>query len=221
MVQKANFPTFMGNSLVILAASHRATQIAALRSALSQRKPKSQESCHAVSPNRTQRSFKSPHRRNSSKWSQIAKKNSPEKHPNFFVFQKTAVKMKTKTGLGKVRGTKSHFTYPCKNHIKTCQKTQKWFFTFLVSFHQITVKTKQICNKNTHLRNALWNEILSKPCENSMVCGIHLFANALPKPFGEQHCPKTQHAKASASKRACVPRKVPACLKMSLPAPKL
>ena len=129
--------------------------------------------------------------------------------------------MKTKTGLGKVRGTKSHFTDPCKNHIKACRKTKKWFFTFLVAFHQITVKTKQICNKNTRLRKALWNEIVSKPYENSMVCGIHLFANALPKPFGEQHRPKTQYAKVSVPKRACVPRNVPACLKMSLPARKL
>ena len=108
--------------LMILAISHRATQIAALRSALSQRKPKSQETCHAVSPNRTQRSFKSPHRRNSSKWSQIAKKNSPKKHTDFIVFNKAAVKMKTKSGLGKDRGTKLHFTDPCKNHIKAYQK---------------------------------------------------------------------------------------------------
>ena len=97
------------------------------------------------------------------------------------------------------------------------------FFTLLDSFHQITgtVKSKQICNKNTHLRNALRNAILSKPCEKLMVCGIHLFANAFPKPFGDQLCPKTQHAKVSVPKRACVPRNVPACLKMSLPAPKL
>ena len=68
---------------------------------------------------------------------------------------------------------------------------------------------------------ALWNEILSNPCENSMACGIHLFANAFPKPFGNQLCPKMQHANVSAPKRACVPRNVPACLKMLLPAPKL
>ena len=129
--------------------------------------------------------------------------------------------MKTKSGLGEVRGTKSHFTDPCKNQIKACRKASKSFFTCLDSFHQIIVKSKQICNKNTHLRNALWNGILSKPCENSMVCGIHLFANAFPKPFGDQLRPKTQHAKVSALKRACVPRNVPACLKMSLPHPKL
>ena len=95
------------------------------------------------------------------------------------------------------------------------------FFTISDSFHQITVKIKQICNKNTHLRNALWNGILSKPGENSMVCGIHLFANAFPKPFGDQLRPKKQHANVSAPKRASVPRNVPACLKMVLPAPKL
>ena len=129
--------------------------------------------------------------------------------------------MKTKSGLGKDRGTKSHFTDPRKNHIKAYQKASTSFFAFLGPFHQITVKTKQICNKNTHLRKAHWTETVSEPCENSMVCGIHLFANALPKPCGEQHRPKTQHAKASAQIRACVPRNVPACLKMSLPAPKL
>ena len=159
--------------------------------------------------------------RNSSKWSQIAKKNSPKKPTDFIVFQKTAVKMKTKTGLGKVRGTKSHFTDPCKNHIKAYRKASTSFFTFLDSFHEIIVKIKRICNKNTHLINALWNDFFSKPCENPMVCGIHLFANALLKPFGEEHSRKTQHAKASAPKRACVPRNVPACLKMSLPVPKL
>ena len=85
----------------------------------------------------------------------------------------------------------------------------------------MTVKNKQICNKNTHLRNALWNEILSKPYENSMVYGIYLFTNAFPQPFGDQLCPKTQHAKVSVPQRACVPRNVPACLKLSLPALKL
>ena len=135
-----NLVLSLSSELKTLAVSHRATQIAALRSAVSQRKPKSQETCHAVSPNRTQRSFKSPHRRNSSKWSQIAKKNSPEKHPDFIVFQKTAVKMKTKTGLGKVHGTKSHFTDPCKNHIKAYQKASRSFFAFLGPFHQITGK---------------------------------------------------------------------------------
>ena len=84
------------DSEFVLAISHRATQIAALRSALSQRKPKSQESCHAVSPNRTQRSFKSPHRRNSSKWSQIAKKNSPEKTYRFYRFSKNNCKNEDK-----------------------------------------------------------------------------------------------------------------------------
>ena len=54
-----------------------------------------------------------------------------------------------------------------------------------------------------------------------MVCGIHLFANAFPKPFGDQLHPKTQHANVSAPKRGSVPRNVPACLKMVLPAPKL
>ena len=146
-----------------LAISHCASQIAAMRIAVSHRKPKSQETCHAVSPNRTQRSFKSPHRRNSSKWSQIAKKNGPKKHTDFIIFQKTAVKMKTKSGLGKVRGTKSHFTDPCKNHIKACRKASKSFFTFLDSFHQITVKSKQICNKNTHLRNALCKIEIKNP----------------------------------------------------------
>ena len=45
--------------------------------------------------------------------------------------------------------------------------------------------------------------------------------NAFPKPSGDQLCSKTQHAKVSVPQRACVPRNVPACLKMSLPAPKL
>ena len=125
-----------------LAASHCATQIAALQSALSQRKPKSQESCHAVSPNRTQRSFKSPHRRIFSKWSQIAKKNGPQKHTDFIVFQKVAVKMKTKTGLEKVRDTKSHFTDPCRNHIKAYRKASTSFFGILGPFHQITENNK-------------------------------------------------------------------------------
>ena len=129
--------------------------------------------------------------------------------------------MKTKKDLRKVRGVRSYFTHPCKNHIKANQKASMNFFTFLDPFHKIAVKFKQNCNKNTHLRNALWNEILSKPCENSMACGIHLFANAFPKPFCDQLRPKMQHANVSAPKRACVPRNVPACLKMLLPAPKL
>ena len=129
--------------------------------------------------------------------------------------------MKTKSGLGKDRGTKLHFTDSCKNHIKAYQKASTSFFAFLGPFHQITVKSKQICTKNIHLSNALWNEILSKPYENSMACGIHLFANAFPNPFGDQLRPKAQHANVSAPKRASVPCNVPACLKMSLPAPKL
>ena len=129
--------------------------------------------------------------------------------------------MKTTSGLGKVRGTKSHFTDPCKNHIKACQKASESFFTCLDPFHQIIVKNHQICNKNTNLKNTCWDEILSKPGQNSMACGIHLFGNAFPKPFGEQLRPKTQHANVSAPKRACVPRNVPACLKMFLPDPKL
>ena len=86
--------------------------------------------------------------------------------------------MKTKSGLGKDRGTKLHFTDPCKNHIKAYQKASRSFFAFSGPFQQITVKTKRNCNKNANLRNALWNKILSKPCENQMVCGIHLFVNA-------------------------------------------
>ena len=124
--------------------------------------------------------------------------------------------MKTKTDLGKVRGTKMHFTDPCKNHIKACQKASRSFFTFLDSFHQITVKSTQIYNKNTHLRNELWNAILSKPSENSMACGIHLFANAFPKPSGDQLRSKMQHANVSAPKRAlcvCLPQNVSACPK--------
>ena len=46
-----------------------------------------------------------------------------KKHTDFIVVQKTAVKMKTQTAFGKVRGMKLHFTDPCKNHIKACQKT--------------------------------------------------------------------------------------------------
>ena len=134
-----------------------------MRIAVSHRKPKSQETCHAVSPNRTQRSFKSPHRRNSSKWSQIATKNGLKKHSNFIEILKTAVKMETKSGLGKDRGTKLHFTDPCKNHIKAYQKASTSFFAFSGPFQQITVKTKRNCNKNANLRNALCNGILSKP----------------------------------------------------------
>ena len=117
--------------------------------------------------------------------------------------------------------TRSHFTDPCKNHIKASQKAPTRFSTFLDPFHQITVKNKQNCNKHTHLRNALCNGILSKPCENSMMRGIHLLANVFPEPFGNQLCPKMQHANVSAPKRACVPRNVPACIKMLLPAPRL
>ena len=157
----------------------------------------------------------------SPKVARIARKNGLKKHSNFIEILKTSVKMKTKTNLGKVRGVRSYFTDPCKNHIKAYQKASTSFFIILDSFHEVMVKIKRICNKNTHLRNALWNVFFSKPFENSMVCGIHLFANALPKPFGEQHRPKTQHEKASAQIRACVLWNVPACLKMSLPAPKL
>ena len=145
-----------------LAVSHRASQIAAMRIAVSHRKPESQKTCHAVSPNRTQRSFKSPHRRNSSKWSQIATKNGPPKQSDFIEILETAVKMKTKSGLGKDRGTKSHFTDPCKNQIKAYQKASRSFFAFLGPFHQIIVKTNQNCTKNTHLRITLCNGILAK-----------------------------------------------------------
>ena len=144
-------------------ASRNANRSASKGSAVSQRKPKSQETCHAVSPNRTQRSFKSPHRRNSSKWSRIAAKNGLKKHSNFIDILKRAVKMKTKSGLGKDRGTKLRFIDPCKNHIKAFQKASRSFFAFFGPFHQITVKTNQNCNKNTNLRNALCNGILSKP----------------------------------------------------------
>ena len=60
--------------------------------------------------------------------------------------------MKTKTGLGKVRGTKSHFTDPCKNHIKACRKASRSFFTCLVSFHQIIVKPIRSATK-THTKS--------------------------------------------------------------------
>ena len=76
-------PTLYIGTPVILAVSHCASQTAAMRIAVLHRKPKSQETCHAVSPSRTQRSFTSPHRRNSSKWSQIATKNCPQKHYDF------------------------------------------------------------------------------------------------------------------------------------------
>ena len=125
--------------------------------------------------------------------------------------------MKTKSSLGGVRGMRSCFTYPCKIISNLSGKLPSIFD----SFHQITIKNKQICSKNTHIRNALWNEILSKPCENSMACGIHLFANAFPNPFGDHLRPNAQHANVSAPKRASVPCNVPACLKMFLPAPKL
>ena len=71
--------------------------------------------------------------------------------------------MKTKSGLGKDRGTKSHFTDPCKNHINAYQKASRSFFAFVGPFHQIIVKNNQNCTKNTHLRNTLCNGILSKP----------------------------------------------------------
>ena len=71
--------------------------------------------------------------------------------------------METKSGLGKDRGTKLHFTDPCKNHIKAYQKASTSFFAFSGPFQQITVKTKRNCNKNANLRNALCNGILSKP----------------------------------------------------------
>ena len=61
--------------------------------------------------------------------------------------------MHTKTGLGKVRGVRSYFTDPSKNHIKAYQKASTTFFTILDSFHQIIVRSKQNCNENTHLRN--------------------------------------------------------------------
>ena len=48
----------------------------------------------------------------------IAEKNGPPKHTDFIEILKTAVKMETKSGLGGVRGMRSCFTYPCKNHIK-------------------------------------------------------------------------------------------------------
>ena len=145
-----------------LAVPHRASQIARCASQFRIAGPKSQETCHAVSPNRTQRSFKSPHRRNSSKWSQIAKKNGPQKQSNFIGILETAAKMKTKSGLGKDRGTKLHFTDPCKNHIKAYQKASTSFFAFSGPFQQITAKNKRNRNKNAKLRNALCNRILSK-----------------------------------------------------------
>ena len=157
----------------------------------------------------THRTHRCSHRRIagiSPKVARIARKNGLKKQSNFIEILKTAVKMETKSGLGKVRGTRSYFTDPCENHVKACQKAPMSFFTLLDSFHQITVKCKQICNKNTHLRNALWNKILSKPCENSMACGIHLFANAFPKPFGDQIPPRTQHTNAPAPKCVCLPQ---------------
>ena len=126
------------------------------------------------------------------KWLQIAKKNDPPKHDSFIIFVlQTVVKVETKSGLGKARGTTSHFLDPRRNNIKAYQKACASSVANLDSFRQIIVKSKQICNKNTNLGNARWNEILSKPYETSMACGIHLFANAFPKPFGYQLCPKT------------------------------
>ena len=114
--------------------------------------------------------------------------------------------MKTKSGLGKDRGTKLHFTDPCKNHIKAYQKASRSFFAFLGPFHQITVKTNQNCNKNANLRNELCNGILSKPWEKSMTRGIHLYANVFPMLFRLQMCP---------------PPNMPPCPAMCRPASKL
>ena len=113
------------------------------------------------------------------------------------------------------------FTDPCKNHIKPIQKTSVDVFHFFDSFYQITVKSKQICNTNTHLRNAVSNAILSRPYEKSMMYGINLFAKAFPKPSDDQLRPEMQHANVPALKRGSLPRSVPACLTMFLPAPKL
>ena len=48
-----------------------------------------------------------------------------------------------------------------------------------------------------------------------MACGIHLFANTFPNPFGDQLRPHAQHANVSAPKRESVLCNVPACLKQS------
>ena len=136
-----------------LAVPHRVSQIARCASQLRIAEPKSQETCHAVSNASHASLLTSPHRRDFSQSRSHRKKKSIKKHSNFIEILKTCVKMKTKTDLGKVRGVRSYFTDPCKNHIKACQKASRSFFTILDSYHQITVKSKQNCNKNTHLRN--------------------------------------------------------------------
>ena len=103
------------------------------------------------------------------------------------------------------------------NHIKPGQKASTSSFTFFGSFYQITVKNRHI----THLIDVLRSKLLPK---------VHDFwgdvwhpssASVFTKPFGDQLRSKAQYENASAQKRACVPRNVPACLKMVLPAPKL
>ena len=63
---------------------------------------------------------------------QIARKNSLQKYTDFIKFLKTAVKMKTESGLGKVRGTRSYFMDPCKNHIKKPRRASPLFWTHFI-----------------------------------------------------------------------------------------
>ena len=143
----------------------------------------------------------------------IAGKNGPPKQSDFIEILEPAVKMKTKSGLGKDRGTKSHFTDPCKNHVKAHQKASRSFFTILDSFHQIIVKIKRICNKSTHFRNALWSEILSKPFEIQW-CVASVFSQT---PF-QSHLVTSLAPKRNMQR--CPPPNVPPCRAMCLPASK-